>query len=192
MTRFTPTVVAPLLASLLLSGCGVSTQGSAEITPAGDVPFGLTESPRTTTTLPSGSESLQVYLLDPEGRLVPVDRHLDVDGLHDVVDALLGGPTTNESTIGLTSALDDPAVIRAVELAGGVASVDLAESFGDLGAEAQRSALAQIVFTLTGRPGVGLVAFTLDGQPIEIPTGDGSLTTGSVSRDSFRELLPPT
>jgi spore germination protein GerM len=51
-------------------------------------------------------------------------------------------------------------------------------------------ALAEIVFTATGRPGVGQVSFSLDGRPVEVPRADGSLTSEPLARTDFRELAP--
>lgn len=75
-------------------------------------------------------------------------------------------------------------------LSGGVATVDLDEAFALLDGRDQRITLAQLVFTLTGRPGVGRVSFTVEGDPVDIPRGDGTLTSGSVSRDAYREFAP--
>jgi hypothetical protein len=36
---------------------------------------------------------------------------------------------------------------------------------------------------------VGLVSFTLEGAPVDVPRGDGSVTSGAVSRDDYAELL---
>jgi hypothetical protein len=49
----------------------------------------------------------------------------------------------------------------------------------------------QIVLTLTDRPGVGPVVFTLDGQKMRVFRGDASLTEQgeSVSRDDYLGLL---
>jgi spore germination protein GerM len=59
-----------------------------------------------------------------------------------------------------------------------------------LGGTEQLIALAEIVYTATARPGVGQVSFTLEGEPIEIPRGDGSLTSDAVTRGDYRELAP--
>jgi spore germination protein GerM len=182
-----------IASTVALGGCGVSTQSSATITPAEDVPFGLAEArPDTTTTAPPSVRTMTVpiYLVDGDGRVVPVERGVTSTDVHAVVDALLAGPTPEEAELGVSSALPDAEVVLAVDVAGGVGSVDLDSSFTDLNADAQRAALAQLVFTLTAQPGIGQVSFTLDGQPVEIPRGDGTLSTGSVSRDSYRELQP--
>lgn len=76
------------------------------------------------------------------------------------------------------------------ETSGGVAVIDLSEGFTDISGSDQLIAIAQLVYTSTGRPGVGQVTFTLEGEPIEIPRDDGSITSGSVTRDDYRDLAP--
>lgn len=179
---------------LFLAACGVPTDDSAET--LDDVPFGLLDQQAAEpddTPAPAEGPVVQIYLVDPSGlRLVPVERRLEdaAVALPDVVDALLGGPTRAERRQGLTSAFVDEDAVGASDLVGGVASIDLTQQFTVLDGPTQRLAIAQMVFTLTGRPGVGRVSFTLEGQPIDIPRGDGTLAQGSVSRDNYRELVP--
>jgi hypothetical protein len=35
------------------------------------------------------------------------------------------------------------------------------------------------------------VSFTLDGAPLPVPTGDGSLSTSAVARDDYADVLTP-
>jgi spore germination protein GerM len=184
------------LAAVGLAACGVPTDDRASTAGADQVPFGLLEREpeRPPATVPPPAASLiRIYLLDAAGeRLVGVDRAVDagVDvPVAEVVDALLLGPTRPESQLGLRTALSR-GTISDVGLVGGVANVDLDADFAGLDGATQRLALAQAVYTLTSRPGVGRVAFTLVGQLVEVPRGDGTLTSGSVSRDSYRELAP--
>lgn len=80
-------------------------------------------------------------------------------------------------------------MVASVSVSRGIASVDLRSSVEDLSGRNQLLAFAQLVCTLTAQPGIGSVAFTVDGQPIEVPRGDGSLTSGSVSRDAYASLI---
>jgi spore germination protein GerM len=161
-----------------------------------DVPFGLLDpqaSEPADSAAPPEGPAVQIYLVDTSGeRLVPVERRLGEGetSLTGVVDALLEGPTRAERRQGLTTAFVDDEAVGESDLVGGVASVDLTQPFTVLDGPTQRLAIAQMVLTLTGRPGVGRVAFTLQGQPIDIPRGDGTLAQGSVARDNYRELLP--
>ena len=52
-------------------------------------------------------------------------------------------------------------------------------------------AIAQIVLTLTRRPGIGQVQFTLDGEPLAVPERDNVQTVPGalVSRNDYQSLL---
>jgi spore germination protein GerM len=136
------------------------------------------------------AHAVDIYLIGRGGRLTRLQRNVIATGVPGVIAALLAGPTPDEAALGVHTALSDVQMVRTVETSDAVAAVDLASTFTDLGGEDQRAAIAQLVFTLTGAPGVQRVSFTLDGRPIEIPRGDGTLTTGSVSRDSYDSLRP--
>lgn len=41
----------------------------------------------------------------------------------------------------------------------------------------------------TAQPGVGLVEFSIDGDPIDVPRADGSLTDSAVTRDDYAPLF---
>ena len=71
----------------------------------------------------------------------------------------------------------------------GVAQVDLAAEFAELGSDRQLLAIAQLVLTLTSRPGVGQVAFTLDTAPIDVPRADGTITSDPVTRADYASML---
>jgi spore germination protein GerM len=187
--RFIATLI--ILASAL-PACGVPLNERAqEIT---DVPFGLLDpqaSEPPEANIPTEGTAVQIFLVDSSRtQLIAVERRSAETDLPSVVEALLGGPTRAESRQGLTSAFPDETQVAGVDLVGGVASVDLTADFATTDGPTQRLAIAQMVLTLTGRPGVGRVSFTLVGQPIDIPRGDGTLAAGSVSRDNFREFLP--
>lgn len=178
-----------LLALVLVAGCGVAAESSAHRVDDERVPFELlapptTVSPTTTTTSPDTS-SFDVYFALGDG-LVAVEREAvrPVDPL-DVIEALAAGPVEAEQAAGVTSHLPADGGIEEIAIAGGVATVETLPSFAAVPPERQRLALAQVVFTLTGRPGVGRVSFTVNGQPVDVPVGDGTLTSAPVSRDDY-------
>lgn len=181
-----------LLAALATVSCGVPVEDRAEV--VDEVPFGLLEaSPTEPAEAPNPAVGpvVQLYFVDQSGQsLVPVQRNVGEATLPAVVEALANGPTRAERRQGLRTALPREDAVATVGLVGGVAGVDLTEQFTRLDGPTQRLAIAQTVLTLTARPGVGRVAFSLQGQPIDVPRGDGTLVQGSVSRDSYRELFP--
>lgn len=132
----------------------------------------------------------EVFLASRDDRLVAVDRRLGENNTAAALDSLLRAPSDSESEAGLRTALAEEDVQGVDEVSGGVVSVDLSAGFEQLGGSDQLLAIAQVVYSLTDRPGVGRVSFTLDGDSIDVPRGDGSLTSGSVSRDAYTELAP--
>ena len=170
------------------SGCGIGTEEQAEPVPADEVPFGLLAEPRSPATATRGQQ-VGIFLV-ADDQLARVERLLPVGSkLSEVLGALSAGPTEPEGSLGLTSSLPVGQVDE-VTSARGVALVDLRPSFADLRQRDQAMAIAQMVFTLTGQPGIGRVAFTLDGGAVEVPRGDGALTTDAVARDDFPALAP--
>ena len=199
-------LLAVVSAALLLVGpvaCGVRTDRGPSFADEADVPFGLldpatttTTASTTTTTAPPPEQIVLFRLCFRRGdRVVVVARDAPAAGaplLADIVEALVAGPDEGEQAIGLGSALFAPDLVLSVTPAAGVAAVDLAPTFTAAGITEQLLAIAAIVCTLTSQPGIGQVAFTLAGAPIEVPRGDGSLTGAPVSRDDYAGLLDPS
>lgn len=184
-----------LVAGAFMAGCGVRPESRAALAEPGDVPYDLLTPAvpvaTTTTQGPAGpTVAVNVYFVQG-GRLAPAERRvLTPVALDRLVQTLAAGPTEAENTVGLRTALLSVDVVRSVVLAGGIATVDLAASFTEAVGQNQLLALAQIVFTLTERPGVGRVGFTLEGSPVGVPRGDGAVTLDSVSRDDYSALAP--
>jgi spore germination protein GerM len=90
--------------------------------------------------------------------------------------ALTEGLVEDSTTVGLRSAI--PASLEArVDVDRGVATVNATRAFlNSLSAVDQRLAIAQIVLTLTSRPGIGQVVFFVDGKAIAVPKGRGDLS----------------
>lgn len=176
-----------------LAACGVRTEDDAQFVADDEVPFNLLDVATTQppdVTLPAASTStVELCFVDDES-IVPVTRPAAPDlDLTDAVELLGRGPDRLEEAAGLATALPDDALTGPVDNAGGVAEVDLSSSFADAGGQQQLRAIAQVVCTLTARPGIGQVAFTLDGEAIAVPRGDASTTTDPVTRDDYRRLI---
>lgn len=171
--------------------CAVATQDRAEVADGDAVPFALLDRdapPLVPTTAPEmEGEDVQLCFIR-EGRLVPVGVRLEtpVDP-EDALAALASPP--EDAPAALRTALADPLVVRDITVGAGVARVDLAPSITELGGDDQLLAVAQIVCTLTARSGVGQVSFAVEGSPVEVPRGDGSLVSQSVSRDDYSSLI---
>ncbi len=81
-------------------------------------------------------------------------------------------------------------VLGAVVGAGGVATVNLGGTFGQLVGQAQIQAVAQIVFTATALPGVTGVTFELAGQAVDVPMASGAQVPVA-EPDAVRAARPP-
>lgn len=186
-------VGAATTAALVAAGCGIPTDDHATVAAPGSVPFDLLgQAPSATaTTLPvAPTEKATIFLVQGE-RLAPVRRELPAPvSVELVLEALADGPTATEEQLGLRTALLAPKLMTSGGVSGGIATIDLGQPFTEITGRDQIVALAQIVSTVTGLPGVGRAAFTLDGNPVGILRGDGAVTTASVSRDDYATLAP--
>lgn len=176
-----------------LAACGVPPDDRASVASPESVPFDLLgDAPSVTaTTLPfAPTERATIFLVQGE-RLAPVQRELPAPvSVESVLEALAGGPTATEVQLGLRTALLAPGLMGSGGVSGGIAIVDLGQPFTEIAGRDQILALAQIVSTVTGLPGVGRVRFTLDGNPVGILRGDGAVTAETVSRDDYATLAP--
>jgi spore germination protein GerM len=184
-----PLVAAALV--ILSTACGVTAEQEANPVADSEVPFDLLRrqpaSPSTTAPV-HDTVDVEVYFVGSSG-LTPVVRPIATSVPLPALLALLGdGPTSAERQAGLGTAVPASDGILQVAVRGEVATVELGPAFVALAPEEQRTALAQVVYTLTAQPKVVRVAFTVDGNPAEVPRGDGSLTAGSVTREDY----PPT
>ena len=177
------------MALLLLQGaCAVAAESSATAIDVGAVPFDLLDPDAPNVTPVVDGRTVSVCLLRDDG-LVVVDRQVERDaGLREVVVSL-ATTSEEEAAAGLETAVSGPEDIAAVDIAGGVASVDFGPTADQTLTPDPLSTIAQVVCTLTGQPGVGSVRFTVDGDPIDVPRDDGSLTDAPVARDDYTQLL---
>lgn len=183
-------LVVGLTAVVLIGGCGVSTQRQAKVWPDAEVPFSLLEADSGPPVSATPAAVVVQLCLHDGRRLQPVDGVVGPPArLLDVARAL-GRAEQAAPGAELRSAIPEPGFVRDVVLASGVASVDLSGPFGSLDATEQLLAIAQLVCTLTSRPGVGQVAFTLDGVPVDLPRPDGSIAPGPAAREHYAPLLP--
>jgi hypothetical protein len=106
-----------------------------------------------------------------------------------MVQDLVAGATRAEQQDGLTSALSQMRVSSTI-----VSQRRAAVEIGAPAVPGARSdevlAYAQIVCTLTSQGAeVGTVSFTRDGQPLAVPRGDGSLSTGALTIADYADLI---
>jgi spore germination protein GerM len=174
-----------------LGGCGIQSEDRAQRFDDDKVPFELLD--ENSGVDPSdelGNQDVSVYLARG-GRLIQESRSIQPPvSLTGLLRSLRRGPTREEAAAGIRTALPDENAVQSARLEGGLATVDLTEALVDLPTGDQGLALGQIVWTLTGIPGVGQVRFTRDGASVEVPRPDGTLTSDPVSRDDYAALVP--
>jgi hypothetical protein len=189
MRRVTGVLVA---AAVLLAGCGVATDEGPRALRRADVPFDLLEpdATATSTTLVAVTTEVPVYLVGSE-RLAVVRRLVEPPpSLFRAIETLLAGPTAEEAAAGLRSAVSNQTRVLSVRVQSGVASLDLSGEFATIGGQELILAVAQLVYTATAAQGVLGVRLSLDGESVEIPRRDGTLTKEPVGRSDYSGLAP--
>lgn len=194
-----------VLLFIVLSSCAVPSSGSYQKVASADIPFGLdapqTTLPPTTTTIsdPMSSDTLPVAVSEPvdlfyisNSKIIKVQRNVaSPANPSQALSSLVEGPSTSPEFVGLRTALP-PTFAASVDVIRGVARVDATRAFlNSLSGLDQKLAIAQIVLTLTSRPGVGQVLFSVDGKLISVPRGRGdSVASGiAVTFDDYSSLI---
>jgi hypothetical protein len=196
--RLNTTLALALALALALSACGVDSQSNAHVFDPSEVPYGLAE-----TTLPptsanidasnaptvSTSEIFDIYFIRT-GILVAVTRNATLaPSPADLVTTLAAGPTSAEVTAGHRSALTGPELVAHTLATPPLVTIDLARNFNEIPRSDRILALGQITLTLTARPGVSLVRYTIGDAPIEVPKANGVVTRDPVTRSDYTSLL---
>jgi hypothetical protein len=208
------TSILMLAAVLAVSSCGVPTGPdsfeniddiSDELT-APSTTSTTTTSTTTTTTVPDltittvatttmpavPTEEVPVYFLS-RGQLTSIDVAAPLaPEPNDLVLLLAAGP--DGPLAGLLDTLIEPELIVTTSQVDGVLTVELDDLlFRAIPARDQREAIAQIALTfLTTLRGVGQAVFTIDGEPLTVPTAARGFTDEPVSRDDYTGLLVDT
>ena len=182
-----------------IAGCGIPVESAPRELPAdAQVPL----QPADPAPAPSPARLVEQLWFVREGVLVPVDRTspsaLDSQGL---IDLLVAGPTAQEVTSGLRTAVVSvvtgaPLVVTAATagvpvapLADDAEVLVLQEEFLDLPFDEQLLVLGQVVDTVAVR-GVRSVLFVdRNGNQLGVPLPDGRLSNGPVSPEDYDELV---
>jgi hypothetical protein len=176
-----------LAAVIVLGGCSVSTGDTETSIDDDSVPYGLLD-PDAIAVVPQETGSQTDLCLLRGDALVQVTRRLASPvSLLDVARAL-AEVTASDTAAELRTSLVAGDEIVSVELAAGVATVDLAEEASQRLTADPLATVAQLVCTLTSQAGVGLVRFTVSQVPVEVPLADGTLSNGPVSADAYGVL----
>ena len=159
-----------------------TTEPPATSGPASTAPAATTA----TTNVPvSGTDlvDVRIYLLRGERLAV---THRQVEGpavLRNALVALLEGPTDAERAAGLHTEIPGGTTLRDVNLADGLATVDLSGDYEAGGGTLSMTArLAQVVFAATQFANADEVLFWLDGAPVEFFGGEGVVLSDAQRR----------
>lgn len=184
---------------IALSSCAIPSDGEFQPIPNDEVPYELASArttlpPNAATTIPGSDTSTE-----------PIDAYFISNSRVLKIVRLVAAPAGPDQALATLSALDtqDPALAglrtaipksfsATVTVERGVASVDSNRGLLDtLSPLDQRLAVAQIVLTLTSRPGIGQVLFSVDGVPTGVPRGRGDLAgpLTPVTFDDYASLV---
>jgi len=188
-----------VLASIVLASCvsnGSETTTTTSTTASTTIPT-TTTTPRTTSTTPppTSMESgvyffFDGYPVEPGPYLVPVARVGD-DEIDAVLTMLLEGVTDAEATMGLSTAIPEGTHLLGVEVAEGVAAIDLSSKFDSGGGSLSvLGRVAQIVYTATRFDEIDAVEFLIEGAPVDVLTGEGLIVDRPQTRADYTDLLP--
>jgi hypothetical protein len=193
------------LVGVVAAGCGIPTNSGPQAIAKSNIPSHLLNptSPSTSTTLnPPVGVTEQIFLVDPTLHLVAKSRNIAPPAsLSQVLNALLLGPTAAESLAGIQSFVSgstsqgSSSSSRVVAtVADGVATINFAVNpVQVVGSTQPLLAIAQIVYTATGQPGVNSVLIEIAGLPIDVPTApDGALVSTPVTKAQYLPQAPVT
>jgi len=192
--------------ALALAACGVPEEGRFIPIEQSQVPDALvvtTTTASTTTTVAIAPEntsttvadvlydSVELYFVSAN-RVVRSERRIVSPATPtQVLDTLLTGLDAQTESAGLRSALPR-GLTATIDVRRGVAKISSTAPFlSELEPSDQRLAIAQLVLTLTRRPGIGQVIFSVDGVDIQVPRGGGDLTApgAAVTYDDYLAVL---
>ena len=170
------------------AGCG--SEKAVSLGPAGGK-TGTTAVTEPTGSVPT-SVSLEVWFLKGE-QLVRQTRSHEATPLvaTAAMKALLAGPSPPELAAGLGTSVPAGTKLLGIAIKKGVATVDLTSQYQSGGGSlSMKARLAQVVYTLTQFPTVRAVLFHLDGDPVNVFSGEGIVLDHPVGRADYEDLLP--
>jgi hypothetical protein len=149
----------------------------------------------TTETVPAPNTNkllLQLWFTKDDSLYVVTRRH---DYTRRVgaaaVEALLEGPESFEAQSGIQSAIPTGTQLLGLEIEDGIAFVDLTSEFESGGGSfSMFMRLAQVVCTLDQFPTVKGVLFKLDGEPVDIFSGEGLILDKPVGCGDYEDFFP--
>jgi hypothetical protein len=107
------------------------------------------------------------------------------------LEALLDGPDSFEAKSGVGTAVPQGSQLLGLTIDNGIASVDLTSEFESGGGSfSMFMRLAQVVCTLDQFPTVKGVLFKLDGEPVDVFSGEGLILDHPVGCGDYEDFMP--
>jgi germination protein M len=197
-------VVASLLGFLAAScGAGEGAESAGPV-PSEPADVGTTSGTATATTVEEGSATatvpppdsnallLQVWFTKGDSLFVVTRRQAYTRRVGTAaVEALLEGPESFEAESGVGTAVPQGAQLLGLTIDDGIASVDLTSEYESGGGSLSMTMrLAQVVCTLDQFPTVKGVLFKLDGEPVDVFSGEGILLDHPVGCKDYEDVMP--
>ena len=108
------------------------------------------------------------------------------------IEALLDGPDVHETQRDVATSVPGGTQLLGLNIAGGIATVDLTTEFETgVGSMSMFSRLGQVACTLDQFKTVTGVLFELDGEPVDVFSGEGIVLDHPVGRRDYADFLPP-
>lgn len=185
-------LAAGAVLAALLAACSPGAQEQPDVIAKRDVPFQLLDTTSTSTHASEPDDAapdFSIYLVAGE-RLVALPRSSNgaPPSPGTALHALLEGATDVEDQVGITSAIPNGTRILRLTRSGPELGIDLARGIITPAAD-ETLAVGQLVLTATSLAGIEQVRFRVDGTTVQVPTGDGTLAEGAVTRAQYEELL---
>ncbi len=180
---------ASLVGLLVLVACGVPVDPQARALDPAAAPYQVVT--RNRVEPPTGTFRIVVFLVR-DGALLPVPRRVpSAPTPEQVLAALAAGPTAAEKANGVITVLPVTGDIVLTGLRETVATVSVPTAPDTSTRSDAVLGFGQVVLSLTALSTVDGVLFEQDGQPLQVPRADGSLSTGPLMRLDYRELIDP-
>jgi hypothetical protein len=175
--------------ALVMSACAITADSAPRDVSSDERDLLLTDASPAADTVGDG----RIYLVAPsepsqQRQLRSVQR--DVVARPDaLLQVLLDGPNQRELDSRLVTAIPSGTTLLSTRTVGDVLFVDLTDPITELTGEALTLAVAQIVFTASGVPGVQAVRLRVDGEDQAWPRGDGQTRQGPLRIFDFPGLV---
>lgn len=168
----------------VMSACGISPAAAPTDVPVGERSLAIGAD--TSAGIASGESEIYLVTGNDPRQLRSVNR--DAGTRLALLEAVIAGPTEDESAALLSSALPPDTSVNAVRQVGTVLYIDLSPDIADLSGDGLLLAVAQLVHTADRIDGIETVQLTVADERFPWPRSDGSTTTGLLRTYDFPGL----